>query len=52
MIGERRTGKDLGDGGRGLMLALFRDMGGERKVSTDSWCYSQDSKQVIPEYKV
>jgi len=33
MIGERRTGNDLGDGGRGLMQALFRDLGGGNEKS-------------------
>jgi hypothetical protein len=32
-IGERRTGNDLGDGGRGLMQALFRDLGGGNEKS-------------------
>ena len=33
MIGERRIGNDLGDGGRGLKQALFRDLGGGNEKS-------------------
>jgi hypothetical protein len=33
MISDRRTRSDLGYGGRGLMQALFRDLGGKNEKS-------------------
>lgn len=46
MTGEFRTGNDLEDGGRGLMQALFRNLGGGNEGNHEKSQYGYEQGNI------